>query len=128
MAMCIILGQYEFRTMVHLDVITFLKNLTRTPFIDQFLMDNEGPEYDLIPMMGVGREFDQNGIVVCQINTEIHRGHANHKERFADVFRQLLADRRYAIFKVVTTGHHRTFLVNFERRECVEKYVLQFFK
>ncbi|KIH57200.1 hypothetical protein ANCDUO_12612 [Ancylostoma duodenale] len=35
-------GRYEFQTMVHLDVITFLTKLTQTPFIDQFLMDNEG--------------------------------------------------------------------------------------
>ncbi|KAK6737045.1 hypothetical protein RB195_019627 [Necator americanus] len=35
-------GKYEFRTMLHLDVITFLKDLTQTHFIDQLLMDNEG--------------------------------------------------------------------------------------
>ncbi|ETN84444.1 hypothetical protein NECAME_17153 [Necator americanus] len=34
-------GKYEFRTMLHLDVITFLKDLTQTHFIDQLLMDNE---------------------------------------------------------------------------------------
>ncbi|KAK5972317.1 hypothetical protein GCK32_004204 [Trichostrongylus colubriformis] len=121
-------GNYEFRTMVHIDVITFLTKLTRTPFIDQFLMDNEGPEYDLLPMMGVGREFDQNGIIVCQINTEIHHGHKDYQNRFAAVFRQLLSDRRYAIFKVVTTSHHRTFLLNFEHQQCIDKYILQFFR
>ncbi|EPB79564.1 hypothetical protein ANCCEY_01384 [Ancylostoma ceylanicum] len=93
-------GKYVFQTMVHLDVITFLTKLTRTPIIDQFLMDNEGPEYDLLPMMGVGQEFDQNGIVACQINAEIHSGHTNFKERFAAVMKGLLNDRRYAIFKV----------------------------
>ncbi|KIH66480.1 hypothetical protein ANCDUO_03193 [Ancylostoma duodenale] len=38
-------GEYQFQTMVHLDVITFLTKLTQTPFIDQFLMDNEGEGY-----------------------------------------------------------------------------------
>ncbi|RCN41551.1 hypothetical protein ANCCAN_12491 [Ancylostoma caninum] len=38
-------GGYQFQTMVHLDVITFLTKLTQTPFIDQFLMDNEGEGY-----------------------------------------------------------------------------------
>ncbi|EPB79566.1 hypothetical protein ANCCEY_01386 [Ancylostoma ceylanicum] len=94
-------GGYEFQTMVHLDVITFLTKLTRTPFIDQFLMDSEGPEYDLLPMMGVGREFDRNGIVACQINAEIHWGHTNFKERFAAMIRGLLNDRRYGIFKAL---------------------------
>ncbi|XGW12563.1 hypothetical protein V3C99_013332 [Haemonchus contortus] len=121
-------GHYVFRTMVHIDVITFLTKLTQTRFIDQFLMDNEGPEYDLLPMMGIGREFDQNGIIVCQINAEIHHGHTDYQERFATVLRQLLSDRRYAIFKVVTTTHHRTFLLNFEHQECIEKYILQYLR
>uniref|UniRef100_A0A0N4VXZ6 DUF2726 domain-containing protein n=1 Tax=Haemonchus placei TaxID=6290 RepID=A0A0N4VXZ6_HAEPC len=82
----------------------------------------------LLPMMGVGREFDQNGIIVCQINAEIHHGHTDYQERFAAVLQQLLSDRRYAIFKVVTTTHHRTCLLNFEHRECIEKYILQYFR
>ncbi|KHJ98325.1 hypothetical protein OESDEN_01697, partial [Oesophagostomum dentatum] len=125
-------GKYEFRTTVHIDIITFLTKLTKTPFVDQLLMDNEvavdsylcknafankclsqlnsrryaasdnrarvsegnifgsapyddylrcftdlirGPEYDIIPMMGVGAEFDQNNIAVCQINAEVCSPH-----------------------------------------------------
>ncbi|CAJ0607186.1 unnamed protein product [Cylicocyclus nassatus] len=121
-------GDYEFQTMVHIDVITFLTKLTRTPFIDQFLMDNEGPEYDIIPMMGVGNEFDQNGLAVCQINAEIHHIHEDFKERFASLIKKLLSDRRYAILDVVSTGHHRTFLLNFGNKKCAEKYLAQFFR
>ncbi|KHJ98323.1 hypothetical protein OESDEN_01695 [Oesophagostomum dentatum] len=120
-------GKYVFQTMVHIDIITFLTKLTETFFIDQFLMDNEGPEYDLLPMMGVGAEFDQNGIVVCQINAEIHHGHTKFKERFAELMRGLLKDRRYAVLVVVTTGHHRTFLINVEHKSCIDKYLKQFF-
>ncbi|EYC44742.1 hypothetical protein Y032_0451g1684 [Ancylostoma ceylanicum] len=128
-------GQYEYRTMVHIDIITFLTKLTHTLFIDQFLMDNEGAEYDLLPMMGRGGAFDQNGITVCQINSEMHHGHANFKERFASIVKRLLEDRRYAVFRQrqlteyikLATSHQRTFLLNFENRACVEKYVSQYF-
>ncbi|KAL6734753.1 hypothetical protein Aduo_005256 [Ancylostoma duodenale] len=129
-------GQYVYRTMVHIDVITFLTKLTRTPFIDQFLMDNEGAEYDLLPMMGRDGAFDHNGITVCQINVEMHYGHANFKERFATIVKRLLEDRRYAVFRQrqfteylnLATSHQRTFLLNFENKTCVEKYISQYFK
>ncbi|CAD6190604.1 unnamed protein product [Caenorhabditis auriculariae] len=121
-------GWYVFQTMVHIDIITFLKKLVAQNFVDQLLMDNEGPEYDIIPMMGVNREFDDNGLVVCQINAEIHSGHPNHMERLQTMFQQVLKDRRYAVLYVVSTGHHRTFLLNMDNKRCVEKYVAQYFK
>ncbi|VDM70880.1 unnamed protein product [Strongylus vulgaris] len=75
-------------------------------------------------MLGVGAEFDQNGIRCFPFN---HLGHTNFKERFVPIMKRLLSDRRYAILKVVTAGHHRTFLFNFENRKCVDKYIAQFF-
>ncbi|VDM83475.1 unnamed protein product [Strongylus vulgaris] len=79
-------------------------------------------------MMGVGGEFDQNGIVACQINVEIHCCHTDFKERFASLMKRLLKERRYAVLNVVSVGHHRTFLLNFGNRKCVEKYISQFFQ
>ncbi|VDK65144.1 unnamed protein product [Cylicostephanus goldi] len=78
-------------------------------------------------MMGVGKEFDQNGLTVCQINAEIHHIGVDFKERFAPLMRKLLSDRRYAILAVKFVGHHRTFLLNFENKKCVEKYLARFF-
>ncbi|KHJ98324.1 hypothetical protein OESDEN_01696 [Oesophagostomum dentatum] len=120
-------GNYEFQTMVHIDIITFLTKLTKTPFVDQLLMDNEGPEYDIIPMMGIGAEFDQNNIVVCQINAEIHHIYNDFKERLIRLMRKILDDRRYAVMQVGFTGHQRTFLLNLGNQRCVEKYIAQFF-
>ncbi|CAJ0607198.1 unnamed protein product [Cylicocyclus nassatus] len=111
--------------MVHIDVITFLTKFTHTPFVDQFFIDNEGPEYDIISMMGVGAEFDQNGLVACQINVEIHAFN-NFKKRFSLLLKKLLSDRRYAILKAFPAIHLRTFLMNFGHRKCVEKYIAQF--
>ncbi|KAK6024597.1 hypothetical protein OSTOST_09589 [Ostertagia ostertagi] len=38
--------------------------------IDNLLMDNEGPEYYLIPMMAIDNVFSGDNIVICQINVE----------------------------------------------------------
>ncbi|CAJ0607185.1 unnamed protein product [Cylicocyclus nassatus] len=119
-------GRYVFQTMVHINVITFLVKLTETPFIDQFLIDNEGPEYDIIPMMGVNDEFDKNGLVACQINVEFH-AYNNFHERFVFVLKKLLDDRRYAILKASRETHYRVFMLNFEHAKCVEKYIMHYF-
>ncbi|CAJ0607183.1 unnamed protein product [Cylicocyclus nassatus] len=117
---------YVYQTMVHIDVITLLVKLTKTPFIDQFLIDNEGPEYDIIPMMGVNDEFDKNGLVACQINVEFH-AYNNFHERFVFVLKKLLDDRRYAILKASREPHYRVFMLNFEHAKCVEKYIMHYF-
>ncbi|EYB92480.1 hypothetical protein Y032_0193g1391 [Ancylostoma ceylanicum] len=124
-------GRYHMVPVVHLDIVSFLTKIVKTPVIDLLLMDNEGPEYEILPMMSPGRELDQNGIVICQISTEIHgdprKNNTLRKRRlFVSVITEILHDQRYAILKDFAGFHHRTFLVNFENRICVEKYVQQF--
>ncbi|KHJ90042.1 hypothetical protein OESDEN_10121 [Oesophagostomum dentatum] len=87
-----------------------------------------GPEYDILPMMSVGAEFDRNGIAACQINVEIHHSKPNFKARLVTILKQYLHDRRYVfVLARHIAGHHRTFLLNFEDRRCVQKYISQFF-
>ncbi|KAK6756677.1 hypothetical protein RB195_014856 [Necator americanus] len=123
-------GRYRILPVVHLDIVSFLKKIVKTQFVDLLLMDNEGPEYDIIPMMSSGKEFDQNRIVVCQISAELHVGrkHLGKNQRFAPLIREILRDRRFALLTDVGFTHHRTFLINFANKNCVEKYIAQFFK
>ncbi|KAL6736499.1 hypothetical protein Aduo_006845 [Ancylostoma duodenale] len=124
-------GKYRSIPVVHLDIVSFLTKIVKIPVIDLLLMDNEGPEYEILPMMSAGREFDRSGIVVCQISTEIHgerrQRPLGRTKLFASVITEILRDRRFVIMKDFWAYHHRTFLLNLENKICVEKYVLQFF-
>ncbi|VDM85670.1 unnamed protein product [Strongylus vulgaris] len=78
-------------------------------------------------MLGVGADLDQNGIIVCQINVEVHFGKHNFKSRFAAIVKGILVDQRYVIIRTLSVHHQRIFLLNVEIRKCIEKYVAQFF-
>ncbi|EFO86802.1 hypothetical protein CRE_04509 [Caenorhabditis remanei] len=121
-------GHYIKQVMPHIDIITFFKKFVKESTIDQFLMDNEGPEYDILPMMARGAEFDQNGIVVCQVNTEVHQADEERKTKFLGIMNTIIEDGRYAFMVSYATVHHRFFFINIEHPICVEKYFARFFE
>uniref|UniRef100_A0A8R1EX91 Methyltransf_21 domain-containing protein n=1 Tax=Caenorhabditis japonica TaxID=281687 RepID=A0A8R1EX91_CAEJA len=114
--------------MPHIDIITFLTKFVKELTIDQFLMDNEGPEYDILPMMARGAQFDRAGIVVCQCNTEVHNADEVRKRRFLEIMNTIIDDGRYAFMVSYATVHHRFFFINIEHPICVEKYFSRFFE
>lgn len=114
--------------MPHIDIITFFKKFVKESTIDQFLMDNEGPEYDILPMMARGAEFDQNGIVVCQMNTEVHQADDERKAKFLSIMNTIIEDGRYAFMVAYATVHHRFYVINMEHPFCVDKYFSRFFE
>ncbi|EGT35747.1 hypothetical protein CAEBREN_10017 [Caenorhabditis brenneri] len=121
-------GRYINQVMPHIDIITFFTKFVKESTIDQFLMDNEGPEYDILPMMARGAEFDQNGIVVCQMNTEVHQADDERKKKFLGIMNTIIEDGRYAFMVAYATVHHRFFIINMEHPICVEKYFARFFE
>lgn len=56
------------RLVVHVDAVYFLSKLIGKKFFDTIWMDAEGAEYQLFDMINRGGEFDQNDILVCQLN------------------------------------------------------------
>ncbi|CAD6188468.1 unnamed protein product [Caenorhabditis auriculariae] len=120
-------GKYKLMTMPHIDIITFLTKFVNETKIDQLLMDNEGAEYNILPMMGKDGEFDRHGIVVCQINTEIHDADKSKKEKFLSIMNQIIDDGRYAFLVSYATVHHRFFIINAQHPYCVQKFFKQFY-
>uniref|UniRef100_A0A0M3J4P9 Methyltransf_21 domain-containing protein n=1 Tax=Anisakis simplex TaxID=6269 RepID=A0A0M3J4P9_ANISI len=73
-------GRYQNETIRHIGIVEFIKHHAhiQSP-IDLILIDIEGAEasatnilFDLLPFTARENEYDQNGIVFCQINVEFH--------------------------------------------------------
>ncbi|CAD6194085.1 unnamed protein product [Caenorhabditis auriculariae] len=65
-------GFYKNKLIEHVGFVDFVENYVRQKFIDILLLDNEGPEWDIFPMMTLGGELDQRRITICQMSVEFH--------------------------------------------------------
>ncbi|CAD6189369.1 unnamed protein product [Caenorhabditis auriculariae] len=122
-------GNYKMTTMANIDVITFFTKLMNRTLIDHLFLDNEGPEYDLLPMMAKNAEFDAHNIVICHMNVEIHHAPvgSDKAEKFVRMMKQIFADGRYVPIRAVNALHQRTFFINVDHPYCINKYLTQFF-
>uniref|UniRef100_A0A0R3PST5 Methyltransf_21 domain-containing protein n=1 Tax=Angiostrongylus costaricensis TaxID=334426 RepID=A0A0R3PST5_ANGCS len=111
-------------TVEHINVLGFFLIMLERNFIDHVIMDNEGPEYDFIPMIAINNVFAKNGICICHMNVEVSEGY----EKFTKIMWDLLVAGRFGIIHNLSIGHQRMFIVNYEDRRCTEKYLEQFFK
>uniref|UniRef100_A0A0K0D0Y1 Methyltransf_21 domain-containing protein n=1 Tax=Angiostrongylus cantonensis TaxID=6313 RepID=A0A0K0D0Y1_ANGCA len=53
-------GSYGIVTVEHIKVLDFFLIMLERDFIDHVIMDNEGPEYDFIPMIAINNVFVKN--------------------------------------------------------------------
>ncbi|KAK6744179.1 hypothetical protein RB195_011093 [Necator americanus] len=121
-------GSYKQMNAVSIDFVTFLNEMVNRTVIDHLIMDNEGPEYDLVPMIAIDRVIEDNGIVICHMNVEFHEpGPIERLQLFDNVISGILKARRFAPIYNFHWGHQRCFLINYEHPYCVEKYLAQFF-
>lgn len=116
-------GAYINKQVVHLDAIYFFKHFVKRQFLDALWLDAEGAEYDLFPFFYKGGEFDKNGIVICQLNMEIHSPTLKQQQMTHDFLFKILEDERYLFVKIYNVGHLRTVFINFEDPKCAEKYL-----
>ncbi|CAI4226244.1 unnamed protein product [Auanema sp. JU1783] len=125
-------GNYEKQLMTHIDLEIFFGKLVNKTKIDHLLLDNEGPEYDLMPRLGRNDLFDEMGVTVCQMNVEVHSGRTGFtkdelRSEFIRIIDRILYEQRYVILFSSYYGHQRMFLMNVESNYCVNKYMIQFF-
>lgn len=59
------------KVVVNVDAVYFLTKLVGLKFFDTIWMDAEGAEYELFPFINKGGDFDQNDIIICQMNLEV---------------------------------------------------------
>ncbi|KIH57116.1 hypothetical protein ANCDUO_12695 [Ancylostoma duodenale] len=121
-------GSYRTMNTVSIDILTFLKEMVNRTVIDHMILDNEGPEYDFVPMIAVDKIFEDNGIVICHMNIEFHQpGPKERHQQFEEVIAGVLSAKRFAPLYNAYRGHQRSFFINYDHPYCIEKYLTQFF-
>ncbi|RCN52710.1 hypothetical protein ANCCAN_01086 [Ancylostoma caninum] len=121
-------GSYRTMNTVSIDIVTFLKEMVNRTIIDHMILDNEGPEYDIVPMIAVDKTFDDNGILICHMNIEFHApGPKERHQLFEEVIAGVLSAKRFAPLYNAYRGHQRSFFINYHHPYCIEKYLTQFF-
>ncbi|WKY07764.1 hypothetical protein Q1695_007325 [Nippostrongylus brasiliensis] len=116
-------NNYRIREVNHVDIATFLKSVVREQFVDQLMIDTEWAEYDILPYLLKSGDLENTGVVLCQVNVEIHRPNYEQKVQFFEFFLELLDDRRYTPLVAETMlGHTRLYLLNHENKECRYRY------
>ncbi|KAK6751873.1 hypothetical protein RB195_003350 [Necator americanus] len=118
-------GTYVDKNVVHIDLAYFLAEIIKHKVYDDIWIDAEGAEYDMFPYFYQGGELDQNGIVLCQFNMEVHNPDDAMKERFREYLFKILEGNRYAFFRPVQGKHLRLYFLNFANKHCVSKYVIR---
>ncbi|PIO63793.1 hypothetical protein TELCIR_14594 [Teladorsagia circumcincta] len=121
-------NEYKYMPVVHIDIGTFFTKMVNRTHIDHMILDNEGPEYQLIPMIAIDNVFAEENIAICHMNVEFHApGPKTRYEEFVEVMKGVLRVGRFAAIHNENFGHQRMFLVNYEDPYCVSKYLEQFF-
>lgn len=64
-------GSYRTVNALSINILTFLKSFVNRTVIDHLILDNEGPEYDIVPMIAIDNVFEDNGILICSMNVEV---------------------------------------------------------
>uniref|UniRef100_A0A0K0DIF3 Methyltransf_21 domain-containing protein n=1 Tax=Angiostrongylus cantonensis TaxID=6313 RepID=A0A0K0DIF3_ANGCA len=122
-------GVYQILCVGHIDVLTFFLKIIKRNYIDHLILDNEGPEYEFLPMIAVNNMFLGNAIYICHMNVVFHDpGPEEGYAKFAKIMWDLLAAGRFGIIHNLSGGNQRMFIVNYEDRRCIKKYLEQFFK
>ncbi|EFP03194.1 hypothetical protein CRE_28458 [Caenorhabditis remanei] len=123
-------GEYLDQNVAHVDILYFFKQILDVEKIDNLWIDAEGAEYELFEIFEKNGVLDQNDIVVCQANMEIHiseaEGHLNpnfEKQKiFMDFVKKIITEKKYGIFRASEEFHMRIYLFNFESEYCRNKY------
>ncbi|KHJ85920.1 hypothetical protein OESDEN_14343, partial [Oesophagostomum dentatum] len=121
-------GSYKDKDAISIDFISFLKDMVNRTTIDLMIMDNEGPEFDLVPMIAIENALERNGITICQLNVEFHApGPAQRYQMFERIMSRVFAAKLFVPLESLYWGHQRIYFVNLDSPYCMEKYITQFF-
>ncbi|CAO4363233.1 unnamed protein product [Caenorhabditis nigoni] len=81
-------GGYAPKSIVHVDIVYFFKNLLNVTKIDNLWFDAEGAEFGdgFFEIFYKNGRFDQNSIDICQINIEVHKNddYPERKRKFME--------------------------------------------
>lgn len=120
--------KYQWKNVSSMDLATFLLKQVNRNVIDHLWMDNEGPEYALLPLMVREGILDKNNITVCQLNVELHwplqtYSKMNERQFGEEIVLKFVRDSKFLPLDSYFIGHFRAFYINAYDDYCVERYL-----
>jgi hypothetical protein len=89
-------------------------------------IDNEGPEYSLLPIMQRGGILDKNGIIICQLNMELHfplEYYGVDAAKFGKIVLDFAEKSDFVLMNLNAPGGHlRPFFFNAFDPYCIQRY------
>lgn len=116
----------------HVKADYFFKNILHKTKIDMLWIDVEQNEYPILDQIHRNEAIDKEGILLCQINVELHKGIFGEVEdqmkKLHDFVWRLLDEKRYVMMKphfvlYKMVGFIRVFMVNVSDKECADLFV-----
>lgn len=119
--------KYENMEVEHVELSRFLKRHANVrKVVDVLLIDIEGQEFELMPLLKKNGRLERNNITVCQYNVEFHWPTGEQAHQFAEYLVEMIHDARYLplmsskYWKVA-----RMFVLNVEEEVCSRRYLLK---
>lgn len=119
-------GTYSAKEVLNVDFIDFILNNVSQNTFDYLFMDNEGSEYELLPMFLRGGLIESNEITICQISAELHYPfelYGTNETKVNALLKNLLELSPLLPFWSNRGYHLRLFLFNVENEYCVENFL-----
>lgn len=121
---------YSTKEVSNIEFVQFITQTIGYRTFDYFFLDNEGPEYDILPMLHRGGAVETNGIILCQISVELHgplNAYGMNETKYDLVIKNLIAFSPFIpIWQAAPANHVRMFLFNAENEYCVENFLQSF--
>ncbi|KAK6731181.1 hypothetical protein RB195_007566 [Necator americanus] len=115
---------YRYQDVKYVDIATFLRTYVKRTVIDQIMIDIEHAEYPMLPFLVQTGQLARDGIVICQMNIEIHRPNVEQLQQFFTFYKQLLKEEQWTFMSASgIIGHLRLFMINHGSQECHDRYI-----
>ncbi|KAL6732683.1 hypothetical protein Aduo_003477 [Ancylostoma duodenale] len=115
---------YRYQEVKYIDIATFLRNYVRRTVIDQIMIDIEHAEYPMLPFLLQSGQLARDGVVICQMNIEVHRPNPEQLQQFFTFYNQLMQEQQWTLMSASSIiGHLRLFMINHGSQECHDRYI-----
>uniref|UniRef100_A0A914WCE8 Methyltransferase FkbM domain-containing protein n=1 Tax=Plectus sambesii TaxID=2011161 RepID=A0A914WCE8_9BILA len=120
-------ADYTWKVVPVIDLSSFLLNYVNKSIIDHLWIDNEGPEYRMLPLLQRKGDLDRKGITVCQLNVEMHWPFLDYgfdEEQFGRMILDFAEKSDFVLMKLHhgAPSHYRAFFFNAFDPYCVHRY------
>ncbi|RCN52160.1 hypothetical protein ANCCAN_01590 [Ancylostoma caninum] len=115
---------YRYQEVKYIDIATFLRNYVGRTVIDQIMIDIEHAEYPMLPFLLQTGQLARDGVVICQMNIEVHRPNTEQLQQFFTFYNQLMQEQQWTLMSASSIiGHLRLFMINHGSQECHDRYI-----